>query len=107
MQCKNNDSDGVKFSGVDDIRDNILEDMANVTTEWFFIGLALGLKDPTLKEIEVQSQGNISRCKYEMLKKWLSGADDCKSPTRANLATALRSKYVQLNSVAEEIEKRT
>ena len=40
-------------------------------TEWFPLGLALGLDSPTLEKIECDNQGQVDRCMADMLDAWL------------------------------------
>ena len=69
--------------------------------KWFDIGLALGLRQPTLQSIEQQYKPQ--DYKREMLTKWLNQVDGCR-PNRKALVDALRSPNVQDNSVANDIE---
>ena len=70
--------------------------------KWFNLGLALGLKQPTLQS--VKDQHKPSDHKREMLTKWLNQVDGC-HPSWKALVEALRSSYVQSNAVANKIEK--
>ena len=70
--------------------------------DWFNLGLALGLKQPTLQGISNEHQP--SNHKREMLTKWLNLVDGCR-PSWEALVEALRSPNVQCYPVANEIEK--
>ena len=87
-------------TGIDDLF-LVLEAVASVI-RWFDLGLALGLKQPTLQIIRDQHQP--SDHKREMLTKWLHQVDGCR-PTWNALVIALRSRIVQCYTVAEEIEQ--
>ena len=40
-------------------------------SEWFNLGVHLGVKDATLRDIETNHRGDVQRCKTEMLRVWL------------------------------------
>ena len=40
-------------------------------SEWFNLGIQLGVKDATLRDIEANHKGDVQRCKTEMLSVWL------------------------------------
>ena len=71
---------------------------------WFELGLALGLKQPTLAEIRSNHENHEKDCKIEMLTKWLTEVDQCQ-PSWNALVEALRSPTVQCNATANTIEK--
>ena len=73
----------------------------DVKKEWYSLGLALGLRQPTLKEIK-QNENDIDDCKREMLTQWLNQADNSK-PTYASLEAALRNPTVKCNTIAENV----
>ena len=68
----------------------------------FDLGLALGLKQPTLQGISNQHQPQDH--KREMLTKWLGQVDGCR-PSWEALVEALRLSTVEGYPVANEIEK--
>ena len=70
--------------------------------EWFDLGLALGLLQPTLQGIKVRYQP--SEHKREMLTKWLNQVDGCR-PSWEALVKALKSPNVQCYPVANKIEE--
>ena len=70
--------------------------------EWFNLGLALGLQQPTLHRIRDQHQPKDH--KREMLTKWLNQVDGCRPSWKA-LVEALRSCNVKSYAVADEIEQ--
>ena len=67
-------------------------------SEWLILGLALGLRMPTLKNIT-------SNHKIEMLTKWLNQVDRCR-PSWNTLVKALRSPTVQEYAVANAIAEK-
>ena len=66
--------------------------------QWFELGLALGLGQPTLKSIT-------SDHKREMLTKWLNQVDRCR-PSWNSLVKALRSPTVECYIIADKIEQK-
>ena len=77
--------------------------LVDVNKEWLPLGLALGLRQPTLKEIE-HDKRSIEECKIEMLTHWLNKVDNSK-PTNASLEAALRKPTVKCRTVADEVHK--
>ena len=76
-----------------------LKDVVNALSEsnlprgrWLPLGLQLGLKQPTLKDIGVMCNEDPEKCLYECLAQWLKGADKVKEsggPTAESLTNAL------------------
>ena len=85
---------------------DVLQELGEVSKEWFFLGLALELKSPTMEKIKDENDRNINYCKYEMVKAWLNGIDGCLPPTWANLVCALKTRTVGLCNLAENIGKK-
>ena len=81
---------------------DVMEAVCNVVI-WFNLGLALGLKQPTLKAIEYQNKPE--DCKREMLTKWLHRFDTCRPSWKA-LVEALRSPNVKSYDAADGIEEK-
>ena len=75
----------------------------DVKKEWYSLDLALGLKQPTLEEIE-QNKGSIEACKREMLIQWLKQVDNSK-PTYPSLEAALRNKAVNCMTIANTVHQ--
>ena len=69
---------------------------------WFNLGLALGLQQPTLQGIKEQYKPKYH--KREMLTKWLNQVDGCR-PSWEALVKALRLPTVECYPVANEIEE--
>ena len=76
---------------------SILEALVDVNDEWFPLGLALGLRPPTLESIT-------SFHKREMLTKWLKQIDGCR-PSWEALVEALEKPTVQCHLVANKIKR--
>ena len=77
----------------------------DVNTQWRRLGLALGLRLPTLTGIEATHPTNLEHCKEEMLIKWLEKVDGC-SPSWNELVKALRKPTVQHSPIADKIEQK-
>ena len=75
----------------------------DVKKEWYSLGLVLGLRQPTLKQIK-QNEDDIDDCKREMVAQWLNQVDNSK-PTYASLEAALRNTTVKCNRIAENVRK--
>ena len=90
------------FAGIDDLFP-VLKAIVDVSDKWLMLGLALGLKQPTLDRIKTDN-GNSDLRKYEMMKEWLNGTDGCK-PSWAELVKALREELVAHRAIADTIQK--
>ena len=88
-------------AGIDDLFP-VLKAIVDVSEKWLMLGLALGLKQPTLDRIKTDN-GNSDSRKYEMMKEWLKGTDGCK-PSWAELVNALREEIVGHSAIADKIE---
>ena len=70
-------------------------------SEWFNLGVQLGVKDATLRDIETNHKGDVQRCKTEMLRVWLQSG-----PTNPwkRLATILENmgRKVLAQSILEQ-----
>ena len=73
-------------------------------SKWKMLGLALGLKHPTLEKIKHNEGGDVDTCKQEMLVAWLKKTDGC-LPTWRALVAALRKKTVGHDDIANCIAK--
>ena len=84
-----------------DINDlqTVLEALVDVNQQWKRLGLALGLRQPTLEGI---SGRDSEECKEKMLTKWLSKVDEC-SPSWNVLVAALRKRTVGHRDIADAI----
>ena len=85
-------------TGIDDLQ-TVLEALVDVNQQWRRLGLALGLRPPTLEGI---SGRDSEECKEKMLTKWLSKVDGC-SPSWSALVTALRNRTVGHSEIADAI----
>ena len=65
----------------EDIRDlaTVLQELTSNQqfgyTDWYQLGLYLGLYQPTLKAIEEESRGKLKKCLMECISSWLKGED--------------------------------
>ena len=89
------------YAAIDDLQD-ILELLVDVS-RWLPLGLALGLKKPTLDKIE-QDKKDIENCKIEMLTQWLNCVDNTK-PSPVSLEAALKKHTVRLEKIADDVHK--
>jgi hypothetical protein len=82
----------------------------DLNRKWFHLGLALGLRYPTLKNIEATYQSDVGDYMMNMLLKWLKGIDRETTerlrgpPSWKSLAQALDCPLVSENQVARKIE---
>ena len=86
----------------------VVESLSAVT-EWYDLGLALGLTSGVLEEIQCDVP-NTHACKRRMLQAWLQhkgnvGGLHYDLPSWHSLAKALRSETVALIQVADKIER--
>ena len=75
-------------------------------TDYYKLGLHLGLSASTLDIIKKNNPRDVESCLRECLTKWLEKADDVQSnggPTYYSLIKALRK--IQQNTVADRIHK--
>ena len=94
------------IAGIDDLND-VLTMLEPVNERWKELGLALGLKDATLHQINAEHPGNISECKLQMLRSWLQWRDGCEATCNwKSLAEALRRPTVNHKPIAEAIQDR-
>ena len=92
-------------AGIGDLKD-VLDMVVDVGKKWMELGLALGLKQPTLDKIHTD-KCNVSCCKREMLSKWLNWVDGCEATCNwQSLATALRNPTVDHAPIADTIERK-
>ena len=91
------------IAGIDDLQ-NVREQLVDVS-KWEDLGLALGLKYPTLEKIRHNGSGNVDTCKREMLVAWLKKTDGC-LPTWKALVDALRNRTVGHDDIANCIAKK-
>ena len=72
--------------------------------DWQRLGLALGLRYPTLERIEEEQRGAIEKCKTKMIATWLEKRDNVSknvAPSWVALQTALRK--IDENELADKI----
>ena len=81
------------YTGIADLAD-VKRFLKNLMSDWFTLGLELGLLFPTLKKIDDEKRGDIERCKTEMLAAWLQQQDNISQvgfPSWGVLRRALRN----------------
>lgn len=83
---------------------DVLRELSEITDKWFGLGLALGLKDSTLRGIETDKI-TVDERKREMARSWLQKKDKC-TPSWLALVEALKDTLVQHTVVAEKIEQK-
>ena len=92
-------------AGIDDLKD-VLDMVIDVGKEWVQLGLALGLRKPTLNKIAADNN-SVDSCKTEMLSKWLNWVDGCEETCNwESLAKALRDPNVGQAPIAKAIEQK-
>ena len=85
---------------------DLLKEYGYSGTDYYDLGLHLGLSARTLDIIANDNAGNVESCLRECLKAWLEQADNVKSnggPTHYSLIKALRK--IEQNTVADGIDK--
>lgn len=90
-------------AGTDDMM-IVMEELVDVNKNWKELGIALGLREPTLDGIEANYH-DVEKCKMGMLSKWLRWVDGCE-PSWKVLADALRKPTVNHAPIAKAIEKK-
>ena len=65
----------------------LVADLKDVT-EWFILGVELGVKHADLRKIESKFKDDIERCKVEMLQFW---SNNCGDAPVTKLVTALEN----------------
>ena len=86
--------------GVDDLV-AVQRKLFAVNTEWYNVGLELGLHASTLDSIYAKYSGDPSQCFRHVLKEWLKGVNP--PPTWQAMINALESPTVAQYQVAKQI----
>jgi hypothetical protein len=80
----------------------------DLSHKWFHLGLSLGLRYPTLKNIGASHHHDVGDHMTDMLLKWLRGADRTERvrgpPSWRSLALALNCPLVRESQVARNIQ---
>ena len=76
-------------SGIKDL----LKVLEEINDEWKFLGLALGLRKPTLDSIK---SNGFEECKMEMIEKWLNKVDPDCNPSWGSLVAAPLVQHILL-----------
>jgi hypothetical protein len=86
--------------------DEVLQILENVNKKWMELGLALGLKKPTLDNISADYH-TVDERKREMLWCWLQMRDSCKATCNwKSLAEALKKQTVNHHPIAGAIQRK-
>ena len=83
---------------------NLTNELANVTSKYYEIGIQLGIDEEKLKQIESDHKDNIKRRFSEMLSCWSKGNGDG-APSWNSLVSALESKSVGEKTLAATLRK--
>lgn len=81
----------------------ILEELYDVNSKWYNVGLRLKLKASALDKIKSYSSDSVE-CLREMLKEWLISCEDC---TWQVLIGSLRSRSVGEYALAKRLEEKS
>ncbi len=82
----------------------MLTELVEISREWSFLALALGLKQHVIAEIETDYPSNVSKCREKMVVKWFE-----LQPSQlswSSLCTALRTRLVDRPDIAKKIERK-
>ena len=85
---------------LDDIG-KLASDLMPVSSDWFELGMALGVSTGKLKEIE-ETYKKSSRCMIEMLQAWIKKGGN---RTHCQIIEALRGPLVDNSDLADKLEK--
>ena len=81
---------------------NVLTELREVVEEWRFLGLALHIPHYKIREIEANNKGDVKKCLEIVIQTWLEM--DNVHLSWKTLCEALRSKLVDCDSIAQQIE---
>ena len=90
------------YTGIDDLF-KVKTTLKDVV-DWTDLGLALGIRFPTLQKIDDEKRGKVNSCMREMLAAWLQKKDNVNQvgpPSWSVLQTAL--KKIGENELADRI----
>ena len=75
-------------------------------TNWYNLGIALGLTHSRLDEIKIDNRENVNACRREMLHAWLRKTDHVvQPPSWRTLAVALVDPLVNYTEIARIIAR--
>lgn len=76
----------------------------NELNDWFMFGIDIGLSQTAVKDIERQNNGNVKRCKAEVLDQWFKGVDGVRSePSWHKLVEIVGGELVNEVTLAKKI----
>ena len=81
----------------------IAEHIRDLNHKWFHLGLSLGLRYPTLKNIEASHHHDVGDHMTDIIKSWLDGKGVRGPPSLRSLAQALDCPLVREYAVARKV----
>ena len=89
------------YLGIDDLK-VLQEELIDVSSKWYNIGLQLNLQAGDLDNIKLTEHVDVRSCLCEMLKMWLRRGH----PTWQLLVKALNSRSVSENDLAKQLKRK-
>ena len=81
---------------------DIVEELHDVKTKWYVIGIQLEVPTATLKKIQSTHKDDPERAFVEMIDEWLNQTEE---PSWSAIVTALRSRSVDARKLAGNVER--
>ena len=75
-------------------------------TNWYKLGIALGLKPSRLDEIKIENREDLKACRQRMIHAWLKRNDNVVRPSWRTLAVALVNPSVNYTEIARTIVRK-
>ena len=85
--------------------ETVLDSTIDAKSKWYKVGLGLGVRLPRLDAIKAENSNDLDACYTEMLKEWLNNPRGA-GPTWSDIVRSLRSNYVRLGSLANEVSEK-
>lgn len=82
---------------------SVIEEVYDVSAEWYVLGIILGISPSRLDTIRHQSF-DVQSCLVEVIRTWLGSSR--LPPTWGNLIDALKSRTIGKHRLAEELRKK-
>ena len=92
------------YTGQESLRE-VAEYVGDLNHKWFHLGLSLGLRYSTLKNIEASHHHDVGDHMTDNIKSWLDGKGVRGPPSWRSLALALDCPLVRGRQVAHRIER--
>ncbi len=86
-----------------DLLVTVLTELLQICTDWYNIGLSLGMKVGTLDRMKAGTYRDPQDCLRDMLKEWLTTSPE---PSWEGLIKALRHPILQKNTLANQLERK-